>query len=279
MFFCLFDKLNHVKFFAMNLKYHDEALRTARNYLASESPLLKALIEVDQDRTFLKFKMTHLKSYCVKILGLSDAVAEAFVRIVRKSHDVPELAQAVIADEGSVYKAKTIASAITSTNCKEWIEKAKTTPKALLERQVANANGVETKRRTFDMTFDDCDLLKRCQDIHSTNSREFKTEEETLSWAMNIALDKHDPVQCSDRSQGWSREMEVTRRDRDLCQELMPDGTICGEGKWTHQHHIQPLSMGGPDTPENVITLCSSHHRMVHSEARLSTCRSISDQR
>jgi len=29
-------------------------------------------------------------------------------------------------------------------------------------------------------------------------------------------------------------------------------------------HHIQPLGMGGPDTPENKITVCDTGHRNIH---------------
>lgn len=29
-------------------------------------------------------------------------------------------------------------------------------------------------------------------------------------------------------------------------------------------HHIEPLFLGGPDTPDNVAALCPSHHREVH---------------
>lgn len=31
-----------------------------------------------------------------------------------------------------------------------------------------------------------------------------------------------------------------------------------------HQHHILPLGMGGPDTPENLILLCPTQHLAIH---------------
>jgi 5-methylcytosine-specific restriction endonuclease McrA len=61
-------------------------------------------------------------------------------------------------------------------------------------------------------------------------------------------------------------------RDREKCQAELQDGTKCGETKWLHQHHIIPKEFGGKDTAENLITLCSSHHRMVHAEIDRAEC-------
>lgn len=30
------------------------------------------------------------------------------------------------------------------------------------------------------------------------------------------------------------------------------------------RHHIVPLSWGGPDKPENIITICPNQHRLIH---------------
>lgn len=35
-------------------------------------------------------------------------------------------------------------------------------------------------------------------------------------------------------------------------------------GRFVEVHHIDPLSEGGPDTPDNVACLCPSHHREAH---------------
>lgn len=38
----------------------------------------------------------------------------------------------------------------------------------------------------------------------------------------------------------------------------------CGERKWLHMHHIQPLSMGGKNELGNLMLICSNHHSMMH---------------
>jgi hypothetical protein len=53
-------------------------------------------------------------------------------------------------------------------------------------------------------------------------------------------------------------------RDRGQCQARLPNGKICGEKKWLHVHHIVPFSHRGTDILENLVTLCSSHHRLWH---------------
>lgn len=36
-----------------------------------------------------------------------------------------------------------------------------------------------------------------------------------------------------------------------------------------HLHHIWPLGLGGPDTPENVVALCPTTHANTHELFRL----------
>src|SRR5262245_30023058 len=70
---------------------HDNAIKCAKRYLVAEADLLEAIIQVDKDRTYEKFGETHLTPYCMKYLNLSDEVAGYFVRVARKSRQVPEL--------------------------------------------------------------------------------------------------------------------------------------------------------------------------------------------
>lgn len=52
----------------------------------------------------------------------------------------------------------------------------------------------------------------------------------------------------------------VYARDRNRC-------TVCGDrGRKVelHAHHVVPLSRGGTNTLDNLVTLCSECHRMAH---------------
>ncbi|MBT5873587.1 MAG: HNH endonuclease [Candidatus Latescibacteria bacterium] len=59
----------------------------------------------------------------------------------------------------------------------------------------------------------------------------------------------------------------VKERDERRCQH---DG--CTETSNLEAHHIVPVSQGGPNTPENGITLCREHHTIdnvrIHNRSR-----------
>jgi 5-methylcytosine-specific restriction endonuclease McrA len=53
-----------------------------------------------------------------------------------------------------------------------------------------------------------------------------------------------------------------------LCRQVLArDGykcVYCGLRNNLHVHHIVYRSAGGPDTLENLVTLCHKHHEEVH---------------
>ena len=61
----------------------------------------------------------------------------------------------------------------------------------------------------------------------------------------------------------------VNARDRGECQAKLPDGNKCGATKWVHFHHKIEVAKGGTNAPENLITLCSAHHRIHHRSWRV----------
>ena len=59
-------------------------------------------------------------------------------------------------------------------------------------------------------------------------------------------------------------EHHVHLRDQRECQHEYPSGEKCREKRWIHLHHKLPISQGGDHRPENIITMCSAHHELVH---------------
>jgi hypothetical protein len=51
----------------------------------------------------------------------------------------------------------------------------------------------------------------------------------------------------------------VLRRDGARCRV-----TGCRHATFVDVHHLVPRAEGGPHTPENLVTLCSAHHRAIH---------------
>lgn len=40
----------------------------------------------------------------------------------------------------------------------------------------------------------------------------------------------------------------------------------CGRTRWVHAHHVVHWADGGPTDADNLLTLCPTHHRLVHEE-------------
>lgn len=56
----------------------------------------------------------------------------------------------------------------------------------------------------------------------------------------------------------------VFARDQGRCTHLHADGTRCENERWLQVHHIRPVGHGGGNEPDNLTTLCSAHHDLVH---------------
>jgi 5-methylcytosine-specific restriction endonuclease McrA len=56
----------------------------------------------------------------------------------------------------------------------------------------------------------------------------------------------------------------VDLRDARQCTSIDRNGHRCPETRWLHYHHIVSRANGGSNEPENLTTLCSFHHDLVH---------------
>jgi 5-methylcytosine-specific restriction endonuclease McrA len=56
----------------------------------------------------------------------------------------------------------------------------------------------------------------------------------------------------------------VHMRDQRQCTHSQ-NNKRCGAIRWLDIHHIVPRSHGGKDILENLTTVCSAHHRMIHA--------------
>lgn len=277
---------------AISQNLHDAALDRAAKYLIAEAELLSAILEIDRHKVYEKFGEPYLTPYCTKYLNLSEDVAAMFVRVTRKSRQVPELELAV--REGlQISKARVIASVINGENKQRWIEKAQTLSKEKLEREVAAANpsavkpekvrptGPDRVRIEFEVSYEEAELLKRARELMSQKRRMQAQIGETVVVALKSWVEREDPVLKAERAHGRKGRKpqspprggsvvparvlhQVHLRDRGSCRMLMLDGSTCGRKQWTEIHHVVPRAHGGADTLENLITLCGAHHRQMH---------------
>jgi predicted restriction endonuclease len=57
---------------------------------------------------------------------------------------------------------------------------------------------------------------------------------------------------------------EVIARDGNRCTFVNERGERCAETRWLHLHHLKPVSQGGSDDSSNIVSLCSTHHALIH---------------
>ena len=190
---------------------HERGIARAKKYLASEAELLESVIEADKYKLYEKFNCTHLTPYCIKYYGLSDDVAGYFVRVARKSVQVPALQNAI--KEGlSVSKAKVIASVITPMNQETWINKAQTFSKHQLEQEVAQVSAAPKKperakacgpdrfRIEFELNGEQHSNEMRAQEVVSQKLGRFANLAEVQEHLLKCFLDREDPVRKADRA-------------------------------------------------------------------------------
>lgn len=66
-----------------------------------------------------------------------------------------------------------------------------------------------------------------------------------------------------------SLRRQVIERDGQQCQRCGVDVSPTSEpGPDFQLHHVVPFAAGGPDHPDNLITLCSDCHRTAHARMR-----------
>ncbi len=270
---------------------HEKALAVAKVYKKAEAELISILLAIDDCSGFRELGYPSLFSYVNQCLGLSEACAYQLILVGRKSREVPALQMAIAAGETTVAKAKTIVSVLTPQNQQDWLEKARTLSTRELEkavaeerpespsREIARAQGNGFTRASLSLDAETTQALERLRELLAQK----KGKNVNLAEAIKeIALDylkRHDPVKKADRNvhktlHGKSKvksavKHQVHHRDRGACQFKLPGGKPCGSKQWVHLHHIRPRFAGGADTAENLITLCASHHRLVHHHGRL----------
>lgn len=243
-------------------KLHARAQELAKTIHSSEVALLEVLQSLDASKGFRELTYPSLFAYATRALQLSEACAYQLITVGRKAREVPALQTALREGEITVSKAKSIAASITNENAAEWITRAKT----------ESTRALEQGEKTIRVSAETFELLKRAQELLAQKKSAPVSMDEALKELAGDFARANDPVQKAERILSRralhvkSSRHRVHQRDKGACQFLLPDGKICGQRHWTHLHHRIHRSQGGSDEPENLVTLCAGHHRMVHTE-------------
>jgi len=232
----------------------------------------------------------------VRVARKSHRVPELKEAISQGDLTVPK-AKTIASVITSENKESWIAKAKTLSKEKLEQEVAKAAPQSAKPER-AKAVRAETFRIEFEFTSEDMKMLRRAQDIVSQSLGHSASLAETHREALKIFLHYRDPLEKATRAQEKNRRVKekqssedrsrdcseikhaqsrkktrqypaalvhaLNLRDKCRCQARKPDGSICASTRWVQFHHIVEVENGGKDTLENMITLCSSHHRSWH---------------
>jgi hypothetical protein len=316
------EKFMYEKVKALN----SEAIQIVGRVHHDESRLIEILQELDRLRGYFAFGVNSLFDYCLTVLKLSPAKTQNYLSVARKSFEVPALKAAIDAGELSICKARKIAPVISKTNHTEWLTLAKESSTREIEKAVAKAQPTLAVQERVKYVAEDrlsltlgiseqaLEKLKKVMDLESQRSKKSASREDALIAALDVYLERHDPVKKAERAelraenkkagkyadksakennqsdtkinervfstQGNAQRVArhigrrealpaalvhaVHMRDQRQCAHKI-NGKRCGATRWLDIHHIVPRSIGGTDTLENLMTVCSAHHRSIHS--------------
>jgi hypothetical protein len=254
-----------------------KAVSSSKQYLKAESDLIECLQLVESARVFERLGFPSLFRYCMGRLKLSESCSYALISVARASKKVPELKKAVSSGTLTLSQAKRIVSVIDSTNAADWIQTAASLPQRQLEREAAKAKGIEASPLKLVLPDRIRKKLERLMEVRSASV------ESAIEFAIDEALKKQCPIQKAQRNiekkavQPSSRPAaqgrkpipafvrhEVVLRDQSQCTFIYPDKKRCENKFWVQMHHLKPVSLGGADTTDNLVTLCAAHHRIHH---------------
>ena len=204
---------------------HEKAIKTAKHYLRLEKELLELIIQIDKTKAFYRLGYQSLFAYTTEALRLSPATAYSFIKVARKSHEIPQLKKEVMDGRLSISKAQKMTQVLTKENHREWFDFAEKTTHKKLEREVALASPKQSviEKATYvpsgEKVTEKVKLkkqvprvalqvgvseklmlkLRQAQDLESQKQRKSLDIEETLEALVEVYLNQRDPVRKAKR--------------------------------------------------------------------------------
>src|SRR5665213_2434395 len=242
--------------------------------------------------------MKNLYTYAVKICGLPEGAAYSFIAVGKMAKLYPCLREAVPSRTLTVSKTIRIVSVLSAENAEELVAFAKNHTAKEIDREVRRRNPKAIVRAKIKPLTGDTDLLQapiphktteniiRAQSLLAQKTSKHQGIPETISLVFEDYVHRQDPVRRAERAQtrkarsfnaqaekkppgqrtplSAAQKHAVDLRDQRRCTHIGQNGKRCGDDRWIHYHHIIPAAKGGTNHPDNLTTLCSFHHDLVH---------------
>lgn len=282
-------------------KIDAQAVELGKIHGSAERSLVEILIEVETERIhkLLGFKSMFL--YATTRMELSDAVALMLINVARKAKDLPYFRNAISGKRLTPPKAARVVAHINSENEKEVVdfafshtqrqidfEMARRDPKAAAKDR-AKPISEDYVQVTVTITMKAYEDLQRAQSVLAQKGKDAGMGR-AIGESLDHYLNAQDPVRKAKRSEAKRANVKkvclhrvksdgqsgsrvpltaaekhaVFARDQGKCTHIDQDGERCNSDRWIHTHHIIHVANGGTNDLENLTTLCSFHHDLVH---------------
>lgn len=212
---------------ASAIAIHNEAMSVAKDIKERYLKLFEILLVVERRQMYFEFDVPSLHLYCVELLELSKDVTKDFIAVVRKSLEVPELAEAIRSEKLTVPKARKICSVLTPANYRDWIGLAIECSCRIVERCVSMANPKEAVGESLKYVSGDimefkggvteewAELLKRTKEIASQKNQTAVSSTDALFIAMSEYCLRNDPLEKAKRAEERRRTRDSKFADRE----------------------------------------------------------------
>ena len=265
----------------MGLIFAEFTLDAFKTWNTTHAELLSVISEIDETRSYLELGYSSLWDYVTRELDMTAHQAHQFVSVNRKAKEVPILKEKVLQGEITLTKAALIVPELKAENQELWLAKAESNTAREIKKAVTEAQGkqkfIEVKLK---LTPEEYAELQKAQDILSQKIKKSATAEETVMGLVKTYVTKQDKPQKAVRLLRTSKvnlenipfgrvlpaqvKHQVYSQSEGQCEATNPDGKRCENRRFLEIHHKRPISLGGSNHPENLILLCSGHHKVQH---------------
>jgi hypothetical protein len=289
---------------------HKRFMNFRERFRESEIEFLSLIQEAERTRLHRSLGCSSVFKYAVDILAFSESVAYTYISVARKALEFPELidsglsvskASRIVSTLTKENSAELIKFALNNSSQMIDREVARINPRSGRERiKPLSDEFFEIKVR---VSKDFPDLVERVQALQAQR-RKAAGLGAALEAGLREYLRRYDPVQKAERA--WkrrekadqaqeerlesdvsqvdklclnrvrkplsaARKHEVFARDQGRCTHTDARGRRCGSDRWVDIHHIRPISQGGGNELDNLTTVCSFHHDLIHEKAWIAT--------
>lgn len=202
---------------------HNQLIYLSKEHRKTEAKLIDQIQRADECRLYLHRGHASLFRYVCDELGYSEAMTSNLITVARKAREIPQLKEEIRQGNLSVSKLRKVCPVIDEKNQDQWLEAVKTSNTSELEQKVASVKTEHTPREslravakdTSRLSIDICEKsrekLERLKDLLSSKKNRDCSLQEVLDFALETAIEKHDPIRKAERASERKKKSVVKK--------------------------------------------------------------------